>query len=129
LLLFGAVMTVLNAPFDWLSVGLTRGLLRRGIEKGGSAPLVLSLLDALLATFLIIALVPVMVIGVQFFDRIGVLGGGHPILPLVKFFDGIEADPLAPEFWWVYALLLSTMIPSLLNICVGAYSIIRSFSP
>jgi hypothetical protein len=128
LLLFGALLTVLNAPFDWLSVGLTRGLLRRGLEKGGWAPLLFSLIDAGLATFLIAALVPVMVVGVQFFDRIAEHGGGHAILQLKDFFDGIEADPCAAEYWWVYALLLSTMIPSLLNLWIGGFSIVRVLS-
>jgi hypothetical protein len=30
------------------------------------------------------------------------------VLPLDKLFDGIAAKPSAPEYWWVYALLLST---------------------
>ena len=38
------------------------------------------------------------------------------VLPLDKLFDGIAAQPSAPEYWWVNALLLSTMIPSLLNL-------------
>ena len=128
LLLFGTLMTALNAPFDWLSLGLTRGLLRRGLEKGGWAPLRLSLLDAALATFLIAALVPVLVLGAQFFDRIAAHPDGNSILPLQTFFDEMEADPFAPIFWWVYALLLSTMIPSLLNLGPAGFSIIRVFS-
>jgi hypothetical protein len=122
------MMTVLNAPFDWLSVGLTRALLRRGLDKGGWAPFRLSLIDATLAVFLVTALVPVMVVGVQFFDGIAELGGGHAILPLKSFFDGIEANPFAPEFWWVYALILSTLIPSLLNLSVGGFSMVRVLS-
>jgi hypothetical protein len=35
LLLFLGLLTLLNAPFDWFSLGLTRALLRRGLELGG----------------------------------------------------------------------------------------------
>ena len=40
-------------------------------------------------------------------------------------FDGISARPSAPEYWWVYALLLSTMIPSLVNLVIGGTSLVR----
>jgi hypothetical protein len=33
-LLFLGLLTLLNAPFDWASLGLTRALLRRGLELG-----------------------------------------------------------------------------------------------
>ena len=31
----------------------------------------------------------------------------------------ITGHPSAPEYWWLYALLLSTMIPSLVNLVIG----------
>jgi hypothetical protein len=40
-------------------------------------------------------------------------------------FDGIAANPTAPEHWWLYALLLSTMIPSLVNLVIGGASLVR----
>jgi hypothetical protein len=36
LLLFLGLLTLLNAPFDWASLGLTRALLRRGLELKGA---------------------------------------------------------------------------------------------
>jgi hypothetical protein len=66
-----------------------------------------------------------MVIGVQAFNNLEQLGGGEPILPLDELFDGIAAHPTDPEYWWVYALLLSTMIPSLLNLMIGGASLLR----
>jgi hypothetical protein len=35
LLLILGLLTLINAPFDWTSLGLTRALLRRGLELGG----------------------------------------------------------------------------------------------
>jgi hypothetical protein len=124
-LLFLGLLTLLNAPFDWASLGLTRALLRRGLELGGWWPLLLALLDAALAAVIIVFLALTMVIGVQGFDDWAEHGGGSRVLPLAPFFDGIEAHPTAPEHWWVYALLFSTMSPSIINLTIGGASLMR----
>jgi hypothetical protein len=125
LTLFLGLLTLLNAPFDWASLGLTRALLRRGLELGGWWFLVLALADALIAALVIALLSLTMVIGVQAFDDLAAHSGGKPILPLGPFFDGIAAQPTAPEYWWVYALLFSTMIPSIINLVIGGASLMR----
>ena len=112
-LLFVGLLTMLNAPFDWASLGMTRALLRRGLELRGWWPYALALVDACLAAMIIAALALTMVVGVQDFDALGEYGGGEPVLPLDPLFNGIATRPSAPEYWWLYALLLSTMIPSL----------------
>ena len=38
---------------------------------------------------------------------------------------GSRPIPTAPEYWWLYALLLSTMIPSLVNLVIGGTSLAR----
>jgi hypothetical protein len=116
---------LLNAPFDWASLGLTRGLLRRGLELGGWWPFFLAIVDAILAAAIIALLAVTMVIGVQAFDDLAEHGGGKPVLPLGPFFDGLRAHPTAPEYWWVYALLFSTMIPSIINLMIGGASLMR----
>ena len=125
LLLFLGLLTLLNAPFDWASLGLTRALLRRGLELGGWWPYALALADAGLAAVIIVALTLTMVVGVQAFDELAVRGGAEAVLPLGDLFRGIEARPEAPEYWWAYALLLSTMIPSLVNLAIGGASLVR----
>ena len=125
LLLFLGLLTLLNAPFDWFSLGLTRALLRRGLELGGWAPYFLAILDAVLAAGVIVALTLAMVIGVQFFDFAAVHGGGSAVLPVNVLFNGIAANPRAPEYWWIYAVLVSTMIPSLVNLGIGWTSLLR----
>jgi hypothetical protein len=125
MLLFLGLITVLNAPFDWASLGLTRALLRRGLELGRWWPYALALVDAALAAVIISALAFTMVVGVQAFDALAVHGGGDRVLPLDALFKGIKANPSAPEYWWVYGLLLSTMIPSLVNLVIGGTSLVR----
>jgi hypothetical protein len=126
-MLFLSLLTLINAPFDWASVGLTRALLRRGLDLGGWWPYVLSSVDALCAAGIITILTVVSVLSIQLFDDIAVhsAGEGARVLPLVVLFDGIETNPSAPEFWWVYAMLLSTMIPSLVKLMIGGASLVR----
>jgi len=66
-----------------------------------------------------------LVVGVQAFDAAATHGGGKPVLPLDTLFNGMAAHPSLPEYWWLYALLLSTMIPSLVNLVIGGASLVR----
>jgi hypothetical protein len=128
LLLFLGLLTLINAPFDWASLGLTRALLRRGLELGGWWPYFLALADAVAAAVIVALLAITMVTGVQMFDDLAERSAGAAarVLPLDKLFDGIAAHPEAAEYWWVYALLLSTMIPSLVNLVIGGTALMRT---
>jgi hypothetical protein len=96
LLLFLGLLTLLNAPFDWASLGLTRALLRRGLELSAWWPYALALVDACLAAVIIAVLALTMIVGVQAFDALAVRGGGTAVLPLDPLFTGIAAHPTAP---------------------------------
>ncbi len=126
-LLFLGLLTLLSAPFDWVSLGLTRALLRRGLELEGWWPYLLALLDACLAAIIVALLALVMVLGVQTFDELAVHSGGKTaaVLDLDILFDGLAKDPAAPKNWWAYALLLSSMIPSLVNLAIGGMALTR----
>ena len=125
LLLVVGLLTIVNAPFDWLSLGLTRGFLRRGLELPGGWPWVLALIDAALATVLILALSATMLVSVQLYNELVVRGGGTAPLPLEALLEGLAAEPAAPQYWWVYVLLLSTLVPSLGNLSLGGASLLR----
>jgi hypothetical protein len=125
MLVFLGLLPLLNAPFDWLSIGLTRALLRRGLECGGWWPLICALADAILATLIIFCLALVMVIGIQALNSTTLHAGAKPVLLLQKLFDGITTNPANPEYWWVYALLISTLIPSFANLMIGGTSLLR----
>ena len=123
LILFLGVLTLINAPFDWLTIGLTRALLRRGLELRRWWPLALALLDLVLAAVIIVLLAVAMLLAVQAFEYLG----GAPILGVEKVLNDL-ADPemrTHPEYWWLYATLFSTLIPSIINVAIGALSIMR----
>jgi hypothetical protein len=123
--LFFGLLTLINAPFDWASLGLTRALLRRGLEVGGWWPYLFALIDAALAAVIITVLAATMVVGIQAFDTVAVHSGGEAVLPLKPLFDGVANHPSEPEYWWLYALLVSSMIPSMLNLVIGGVSFLR----
>ncbi len=128
LVLFLGLLTLINAPFDWASLGLTRALLRRGLELGGWWPYFLALVDALFAGVIITLLAFTMIVGVQIFDHLAEHSGGDgkAILPLDQLFEGIAAQPADAKYWWVYALLLSTMIPSIINLVISGVALART---
>ncbi len=51
------------------------------------------------------------------------------IPPLGELFCGIRKNPGAPEYGFVYLMLLSTMIPSLVNLVIGGMSWFRGLPP
>jgi hypothetical protein len=125
LLLFVGLLTCINAPFDWASVGLTRALLRRGVELRGWWPYILACIDAALAVVILLLLATFMIIGVQVFDFACTSSDHSGVLSLDALFEVIADRPGDPVNWWVYALLLSTLIPSLTNLLIGSASLIR----
>jgi hypothetical protein len=133
LLFFSGLLTLINAPFDWASLGLTRALLRRGLELGGWWPYFLALADALAAAVLTALLAGAMVIGEQAFDHLAERDSPSARILILfdditgySLFDDIAANTAAPEYWWIYALLLSTMIPSLINLGIGGTALMRA---
>jgi hypothetical protein len=135
-MLFLGLLPLLNAPFDWASLGLTRALLRRGLELKGWWPFFLALADALAAGVIVALLAISMVLGVQTFDALVAHNGTQPLLPLIPAYvsdpdvpallDSIEANPGKSEYWWVYTLLLSTMIPSVINLVISGTALMRA---
>jgi hypothetical protein len=122
LLVFG-VLTLVNAPFVWFAVGLTRAFLRRGLAPDGRGPFFYALLDAVVALLVALLLAPVIVLAVQTFDdiaqiRAGVAGRIIEPGPLFRELHGAK-------YSWVWLMLFSTLIPSMINLCVAAASLIR----
>src|SRR5258706_7133557 len=96
LLLFLGLLTLINAPFDWVSLGMTRALLRRGLELGGWWPYLLALADGLFAAAIVAPLSIAMATGVQAFDHFAEIAGGPDKrdLPLASLFAITVVNPL-----------------------------------
>lgn len=125
LLLFLGTITLINAPFNWASLGLTRALLWRGLEKQKLWPYFYALVDGIFAVFAAAALACMMVVGMQAYNELAVAGGGKGVFAVNVLISGIRSGPLNSEYWWVYFLLISTMLPSIANLIIGGLSLTR----
>jgi hypothetical protein len=125
-LLFLGPVTLVTALFDWMSLGLTRALMRRGLEREKWWPYLYAFIDALLALVVMVFLAVAMVAAGQLFDDLAASVGGNPVFPpMLEFLDAIKADPGNPEYWWIYATLFSIMLPSLINLFIAGVSLAR----
>ena len=126
-LLFLGLFTLVNAPVDWLALGITRALLRRGLAQGGWRPFLYALIDLVAAMALVAGLAFAMVLAAQAFDDFAVLGGGPNahILRVAPLLDQLQANPAAPENAWVWFTLFSSMVPSVLNLMIACFSFLR----
>ncbi|WP_157385539.1 hypothetical protein [Mesorhizobium sp. STM 4661] len=132
--LYIGFLPLISAPFVWFSVGLTRALMHRGLERRAWWPLFYAVLDAAVGVLLVVCLSLSLVIAVQFLNAVvqcgrgvGSCGTGAPLLELSRIFRGLDSNPSAPQFWWVYALVGSALIPSALNLMVGGASLMCGF--
>jgi hypothetical protein len=129
LAIFG-VLTLINAPFDWAAIGLTRFLLRRGLARGGPWPYALALLDAVSAVISVALLAFVAVVAVQMFDDIGArVRSAGPVLPLDPLFETLKSHPASVENWWIWLMLFSTAIPSVVNLAIASFAFLRGMPP
>ena len=129
LLILLVLVPLVNMPFDWASVGLTRLLLRIGCEPGRWSPLWLGLLDLLIGALLIIPLALSLIVALQAADHLIVSAGGKPIVAVLATIRGIAAHWQDSANWWVYVTLFSTLIPSILNGIIGAFSLCTWIAP
>jgi hypothetical protein len=123
-LLFLGLVTLLAAPFNWASVGLARALLRRGLELGGWWPYLLTLVGESLFVPITAGFALVMVIALQAFNGLALNTGGAQVVALYPILSSITTYPTAPEYAWIYGLLFSVAIPSLVSL-IGGFSLMR----
>ncbi len=118
------LVPLVNIPFDWASVGVTRALLRRGCEADARSPFWLGVLDFGLGVVLLIGLAAALMAALWAADRLTAHPGTAPLIDLPRLVHRIATDPDESANWWVYLTLFSTMIPSVLNCLIGAFSLI-----
>jgi hypothetical protein len=119
------LVPLLNLPLDWLSIGFTRGLLRRGCTPNGNPvlPFLFGAADFVIGIMLLSLLIVVLILGLQLADALVVHAGGKLLINVPERLYRLYAEPGAPKNWWIYVTLFSTMVPSALNLMVGTISL------
>lgn len=126
--LFLGLFPLLNGVFDFLSYGVTLGLWRAGLRRGGIAPWVLGFADIVAALLLFTALGAALILSVAVMNRLA----GVDILPLEPIFTDLRSKPVTDQPWlasaqaqymWLYAMLFSTLVPTLIHAGLSCLSL------
>jgi hypothetical protein len=113
IILFWFLLPILNAFLDWLSLSITRGLLH-AVSHGhhsGFVALLWILLDLLLAFILLLLMIAGLLITIQ----LASLAANQALLDIDWLLFEMEIQPFAPQHSWIYFMLFSTLIPTLLH--------------
>ncbi|MEZ5535861.1 MAG: hypothetical protein R3F02_09560 [Thiolinea sp.] len=116
-ILFWIILPLVNAPLDWLSLGFTRGLLQavRTGNHSGWRTLIWAAADLLLAFFFLFLITAVLV-GVT---ALGNAVAGKTLVDLGCILSNLQADMSHPDHWWIYFMLLSTLVPTLFHFALA----------
>ncbi|MFM7442374.1 MAG: hypothetical protein ACKO2N_00465, partial [Tabrizicola sp.] len=123
--LFLAVFPLLNAVFDWLSYGLTIWLIREGNRRKGLWTLAYWLIDAAVAAilFFFLSLTLTCVIGWTN------LALASPVIDLNELFAGLTEPSTRGAHFWVAGMIFSTLVPTVVHLCIVALSAITWVPP
>ena len=118
------LVPLVNIPFDWASIGVTRALLRRGCERDAPSPFLLGVVDFGFGLLLLGLLAAALLTALLAADHVTARAGAAPLIDLPRLFHRLATTPGSAANWWVYLTLFSTMLPSVLNCLIGAFSLI-----
>jgi hypothetical protein len=126
-LIFLGLLPLLNTLWDWVSLGVSRGLLaaiRLGRHQG-LAPFLWGLADFVLAFVFMAGLVAMVTAALAGLNLLSQAGGGPLLIDLQALFDGLRSDPGNPRYYWLYFMFLSTLIPTLLHLLIAGASLMQ----
>ena len=117
IVLFWLMLPIVNAPLDWLSLGFTRGLLQaiRTGNHSGWRTLLWAAADLLLA-FVFLLLITAVLVGVT---ALGNALAGKTLVDIGCILSNLESNSAHPDHWWIYFMLLSTLVPTLFHFALA----------
>jgi hypothetical protein len=117
-IVFLGLFPLVNAILDFVSYGLTRFCLKRSANNAGFSSLAWSGLDFILALVLLIILSIALCAVIQIVNLLL----GSTMIDLKMMFMDMKRS--SQDYWWLYATLLSTLLPTLLHFTIAAFSFI-----
>lgn len=126
-LVFMVTIPVVNAVFDYLSLGLTRYLLQKSLATGrnliwyAGADFVAACLMLLVLSLTIIAVLSGL-------NLIAAGHGAHPI-DIGGILSRMRRTPLDVSLWWIYIMIFSTFLPTFAHaaLALGNAPLMRIF--
>ena len=112
---------MVNAPLDWLSLGVTRGFLRETLlRKQWWWGIIFSTSDLILALLLMVPLILLAVATMGVANMFVIAGGGMPIVHLPNVLDSIRENPGSTDHIWIYFMVFTTLIPTFLHAVIAS---------
>lgn len=125
LLVSFGLLPLVNAPFDWASLGLTRFLLRKNLEARSAVSRArLSLTDFGLALLALVLLALTLILALEVFNARVRPGLGHDYVDVRAQLEAIGDNPSDPGHFWIYFTLFSTLIPTLMHAVIWCASLV-----
>ncbi|MEM1275871.1 MAG: hypothetical protein AAGH74_05055 [Pseudomonadota bacterium] len=118
-LIFLGLIPLTNACFDYLSLGLTRLLLRRGQADAGRA-ILFGVLDLAAAFLFFTALGMTLIL---LFHVVNTLQGA-PVVDLDALFANLRNPEQPGQNAWIYGMIFSTLLPTFLHFSLASFSLI-----
>lgn len=119
-ILLTSIIPVFNAFTDFLSSGLTRFLMRRGLSRRMG---LVAVFDVLAAVLIFCAMIVCMLLTLAFVTN----SDGSWAFDLSALFADINADPAA--YWWLYLTFLTPLVPTVLHLGLSAFGIVMQGWP
>lgn len=126
LMLAVLIVPLVNAPFDWLSSGLTRYCLRESLSsKSGWLRAAWVLLDVFLAFALMFALSGFMIFALEGYNAaVSLADISYRPAPVYEQIIAISSDPTSFSHLWLYFALFSTLLPTVCHATIWAASLV-----
>ena len=112
-LIFGVFLPAVNSLFDWVSVGTTRILMHR-TAMGGN-PVANALADLGAAILILIALISTTTLLLHGLNSLARMNNATMLVNICKVISSIEASPSSAGLYWIYAMLMTTLIPTFVH--------------
>ncbi len=122
MILFLGILPLFNAPLDWLSLGFTRGLLQAIADKKHSKKgiIFMGFLDLIVAIVFLVLVTASSLLGILLVNYVA----GTGVINLSDIFSQLKD---LSKSSWIWAMLISTLIPTLVHIYFAIYALLASF--
>ncbi|MCR2833529.1 hypothetical protein [Parerythrobacter lacustris] len=121
------ILTYINGFFDWISIGITRYLVRAGIMRNSIWAIGFGILDVFLGLFVLIGLCVAIILSSAFLLTLGAPNPSSNSFEIDTILADLRNQPSSQstQSYWAYWIVFSSLIPSMVNLSVASFSIIR----
>ena len=128
ILVFLVMLPILNAFWDWVSLGISRGLLSAIVSRhhGGGGALLWAVMDLVFAVVFLFAIIITVFAALGLLNRVSLASpSGLLVFDPASLFSSIRNSPWELEYSWVYFMFFSTLLPTLVHFSAASTAFIQ----